>query len=88
MLNLKSVRPFPPSHEHVKGFPLKCRGLKFNSVTGPFKTLFAGRYVCTFQPRRVTGWGDEGVKDVSADGELYNNVGDMTVSPKPSVHSE
>ena len=31
-------------------------------VTGPSNTLFAGVYVCTFQPGNVTGWGSEGVK--------------------------
>ena len=31
-------------------------------VTGRSTILFAGMYVCTFQPRNVTGRGSEGVK--------------------------
>ena len=30
-------------------------------VTGPSDMLFAGMYVCTFQPGNFTGWGYEGV---------------------------
>ena len=29
---------------------------------GPSDILFAGVHVCTFQPRNVTGWSSEGVK--------------------------
>ena len=30
-------------------------------VTGPSNILFAGVYVCTFQPRNFTSWGRVGV---------------------------
>ena len=30
-------------------------------VIGPSNILFAGVYVCTFQPGNITGWGSEGV---------------------------
>ena len=32
-------------------------------VKGPSKHVFAGVYVCTFQPGNFTGWSSEGVKD-------------------------
>ena len=31
-------------------------------VIGPSNILFAGVYVCTFQPGNFTGWGSQGVK--------------------------
>ena len=34
-------------------------------VTGPSDILFAGVYVCIFQPANFTSWGSEGVKGVA-----------------------
>ena len=33
-------------------------------ILGLSNILFAGVYVCTFQPGDFTGWGSEGVKNV------------------------
>ena len=32
-------------------------------VIGPSDILFAGVYVCTFQPGKFTGWGSRGVRN-------------------------
>ena len=32
-------------------------------VTGPSDILFAGVYVCTFQPGNFTGWSSDGVNE-------------------------
>ena len=35
--------------------------IEIRFVIGPSDILFAGVYVCTFQPQNWTGWGSEGV---------------------------
>ena len=61
MPNIKSLRLFPPSLEHVKVLLSKCTVLKIRFVIESSNTLFAGVYVCIFQPRNFTGWSNEGV---------------------------
>ena len=51
-----------PSHEYVKGLIYKMRSTESRFVIGSSNTLFAGVYVCIFQPGNLTGWGSEGVK--------------------------
>ena len=41
---------------------IKRHRVESRFVTGPSNTLFAGVYVCTFQPGNFTGWVSEGVK--------------------------
>ena len=60
MPNLKALKIFFALHEHVKGL-YKKHSIKSGFVIGPSNILFAGAYVCTFQPRNVTDWGSEGV---------------------------
>ena len=50
------------SNEQVKGFLSKCTVLKVRFVTAPSNVLFAGVYVCIFQPGYFTAWVSEGVK--------------------------
>ena len=59
--NLKSLRPFPLHMGTLKDF-YQMHNTESSFVTGQSTILFAGMYVCTFQPRNVTGWGSEGVK--------------------------
>ena len=40
----------------------KMHSIDGRFVLGPSDTLFAGLYVCSFQPGNFTGWGSEGVK--------------------------
>ena len=40
---------------------IKMHSIESRFVTGPSDMLFAGMYVCTFQPGNFTGWGYEGV---------------------------
>ena len=47
-------------------------------VIGPSNILFGGVYVCTFQPRNITGWGSEGVNS-----KRYGHLG--TAAKCPSV---
>ena len=62
----ETIKAFlPPSHKHVKGFLSKCTVLKVRFVVGSSNMLFAGVYVCTFQPGNFTGWESEGVKGIS-----------------------
>ena len=44
-----------------KRISTKMRSIESRFVIGPPNTLFAGVYVCTFQPGNFTGWGSEGV---------------------------
>ena len=39
---------------------IKTYCIESRLVTGPSNVLFAGVYVCTFQPRTFTGLGNEG----------------------------
>ena len=48
--NLKLIKLFLLSHEHVKGLLSKCTVLKVDFVNGRSNILFAGVYVCAFQP--------------------------------------
>ena len=40
---------------------MKMYSIDSRFVLGPSNILFAGVYVCTFQPGHFTGWGGEGV---------------------------
>ena len=42
---------------------IKMHGIASRFVKGPSKHVFAGVYVCTFQPGNFTGQGKEGAKD-------------------------
>ena len=42
---------------------IKMHRIESRFVKGPSKRVFAGVYVCTFQPGNFTGWSSEGVKD-------------------------
>ena len=39
-------------------------------VRGPSNILFAGVYMCTFQPGNVTGWGSERVNNINCDNQV------------------
>ena len=41
---------------------IKMHSTESKFVIGPSNILFAGVYMCTFQPINFTGWGSEGVK--------------------------
>ena len=58
--NLKSLRPFSPSHEYMKGLVSKC-SMENRFLLVPSDILFASLYVCIFQPRNFTSWGSEAV---------------------------
>ena len=47
-------------HEREK-ISITMHSIKSRFVTGPSNTLFAGVYVCTFQPGNVTGCGSVGL---------------------------
>ena len=59
--NLKSSRLFPSFAWARKKTSIKRHITEIRFVTGPSNILFAGAYVCSFQPGNVTGWGSEGV---------------------------
>ena len=67
MRNLKSLSLLWISHFtwNTERIPVKHIVLKVNLLyVGPKDILFAGVYVCTFQPVKFTGWSSEGVKGV------------------------
>ena len=45
----------------ISGRSIKTHSIESIFVTGPSSILFAGVYVCTFQPVNLTGWSSEGV---------------------------
>ena len=60
--NLKSLSPFFPLHMSMWKDYIKMHSTESRFVIGPSNILFAGVYMCTFQPINFTGWGSEGVK--------------------------
>ena len=64
--NLKPLRLFAPFPWARQRISIKMHSTESRFVTGPSNILFAGIYVCNFQPRNFTGWGSEGVKTEEA----------------------
>ena len=56
-LNLKSLRLFPIFAGALEKTSTKMHSIESKVVTGPSNMLFAGVYVCTFQPGNFTNWG-------------------------------
>ena len=65
--NLKPLQlpPTPPLFAWACKRSVKMHSTESRSVIGPSSILFAGLYVCTFQPGNFTGWGSERVKNDS-----------------------
>ena len=60
--NLKSLKPFLPFTWAHKRISIKMRSIECRLVVVPSNMLFAGVYVCTFQPGNFTSSGSEGFK--------------------------
>ena len=56
---IKAFSPFALVRERIF---IKMHSAKSRFVIGPSNILFAGMYMCTFQPGNFTGWGSERVK--------------------------
>ena len=60
--NLKSLRLFPIFAGARERTSIKIHSIERRVVIEPSNIPFSGVYMSTFQPRKCTGWGDEGVK--------------------------
>ena len=58
----ETIKAFCPLPMSTSKDSTKMHSIESRFVIGPSNILFAGIYVCNFQPRNFTGWGSEGVK--------------------------